>query len=79
MKNITKQKKAEAKAYNDTIKNNMSIENKLEILFIDLVYYSKSNKNLENILNKIIDNYSENGESLEPKVKELIAKKEAKA
>ena len=39
MKNITKQKKAEAKAYNDTIKNNMSIENKLEILYHDLRAY----------------------------------------
>lgn len=76
MKNITKQKKAEAKAYNDTIKNSMSIENKLEILYLDLIDYVAS---LEKYLNKIIDNYSENGVSLEPKVKELIAKKEAKA
>ena len=154
MKNITKQQKAEARAYNDTIKNNMSIENKLELLYTDLIdyvanelgagkmeaiekiintfdskhkenpqvwtiedeivcilygynrvkdgyesiiyfkphtkadteefelinkYYSYFYQGLEKSLNKIIDNYSENGESLEPKVKELIAKKEAEA
>ena len=39
MRNITEQQKAEAKAYNDTIKNNMSIENKLELLYIDLLAY----------------------------------------
>ena len=39
MKNITEQQKAEAKACNDTIKNNMSIENKLELLYIDLIDY----------------------------------------
>ena len=151
MKNITEQQKAEAKAYNDTIKNGMSIENKLELLYTDLInyveselgaekmeaieniinafdskhkenpqvwtieaeiecimygykrvkdgyesiiyfnphtkasteefkqinkYYSYFYQGLEKSLNKIIDNYSENGESLEPKVKELIAKKE---
>lgn len=156
MKNITEQQKAEARAYNDTIKNNMSIENKLEFLFdevldfvnkkigddglkaldkiivrftkddlkkvlvgyktisnsnfyfkenitkenikealkalkiniskddkfvlsvISLRYYSWFYDNLEYTLNQVIDAYSENGESLEPKVKELIAKKEAK-
>lgn len=156
MKNITEQQKAEARAYNDTIKNNMSIENKLELLFdevldfvnkkigddglkaldkiivrftkddlkkvlvgyktisnsnfyfkenitkenikealkalkiniskddkfvlsvISLRYYSWFYDNLEYTLNQVIDAYSENGESLEPKVKELIAKKEAK-
>lgn len=157
MKNITKQQKAEARAYNDTIKNNMSIENKLEILFdevldyvnkkigddglkaldkiivrftkddlkkvlvgystisngnfyfkenitkenikealkafkiniciskddkfvlsiIALRYYSWFYDNLDYTLNQVINAYSENGESLEPKVKELIAKKEA--
>lgn len=155
MKNITKQQKAEAKAYNDTIKNSMSIENKLELLFdevldyvnkkigddglkaldkiivrftkddlkkvlvgystisnnkfyfkenitkenikealkalkiniskddkfvlsvIALRYYSWFYDNLDYMLNQVIDAYSENGESLEPKVKELIAKKEA--
>lgn len=184
MKNITKQQKAEARAYNDTIKNSMSIENKLEILYIDLIdyvanelgaekmeaidnivrtfkttfierpywsiddeivcimygykrvkdghesvryftqytiedlkkasevvlsdkdaekivwkaivddidteqvrketaeaiadkYYPYFYENLADSLNKIIDNYSKRGESLEPKVKELIAKKEA--
>ena len=41
-------------------------------------YYSYFYQDLEKSLNNIIDNYSENGESLEPKVKELIAKKEAK-
>ena len=150
MKNITEQQKAEAKAYNDTIKNSMSIENKLEILYVDLIayveselgadkiealenianifkkipypwsiddeievilyeyervkagktgdiflkppyttdtaelklldkYYSYFYQGLDNSLNKIIDNYSENGKSLEPKVRELIAKKEAEA
>ena len=39
MRNITEQQKTEAKAYNDTIKNNMSIENKLELLYIDLLAY----------------------------------------
>ena len=39
MKNITKQQKAEARAYNDTIKNSMSIENKLEILFDEILDY----------------------------------------
>ena len=149
MKNITEQQKAEAKAYNDTIKNSMSIENKLELLYLDLIdyvadelgaekmeaidnivktfkttfierpywsiedemvcilygynrvkdghesviyfntnakadtaefelinkYYSYFYQGLEKSLNKIIDNY---GESLEPKVNELKAKKEAK-
>ena len=154
MKNITEQQKAEARAYNDTIKNSMSIENKLELLYLDLInyveselgaekmeaiekiintfdskhkenpqvwtiedeivcimygykrvndgyesvkffnantkadtaefelinkYYSYFYQDLEKSLNTIIDNYSKNGESLEPKVKELIAKKEAKA
>ena len=154
MKNITEQQKAEARAYKDKIKNSMSIENKLELLYLDLIdyveselgaekmeaieniintfdskrkenpqvwtiedeivcilygfnrvkdghesviyfntnakadtaefelinkYYSYFYQDLEKSLNTIIDNYSENGESLEPKVKELIAKKEAKA
>ena len=154
MKNITEQQ-AEAKAYNDTIKNHMSIENKLEILYTDLIdyvadefgaekmealeniintfdskhkenpqvwtiedeivcimygynrvkdghksviyfntnikkvdteefeqinkYYSYFYQGLEKSLNKIIDNYSEMSESLEPKVNEFKAKKEAKA
>ena len=150
MKNITEQQKAEARAYNDTIKQYLSIENKLELLYLDLIdyvanelgaekmealekiintfkttfierpywtiedeivcimygynrvkdghesveffnphtkantaeleavdkYYSYFYQDLEKSLSKIIDNYSENGESLEPKVKELIAKKE---
>ena len=42
-------------------------------------YYNYFYQDLDKSLNKIIDNYSENGESLEPKVKELIAKKEARA
>ena len=155
MKNITEQQKAEAKAYNDTIKNSMSIENKLEILYTDLIdyvadelgaekmealeniintfdskhkenpqvwtiedeivcimygykrvkdgyesvkffnantkadtteleavvneYYNYFYQDLDKSLSKIIDNYSERGESLKPKVKELIAKQEAKA
>ena len=183
MKNITEQQKAEARAYNNTIKNSMSIENKLELLYLDLIdyvanefgaekmealeriintfdknpypriiqdeivcimygykrvkdghesvryftqytiedlkkasevvlsdkdaekivwkaivddidteqvrketaeavvnkYYQYFYDNLDDSLSKIIDNYSENGESLEPKVKELINKKEAKA
>ena len=163
MKNITEQQKAEARAYNDTIKNSMSLENKLELLYLDLIdyvanelgaekmealeriintfdknpypriiqdeivcimygynnfknkyhtikYYKEFTKseldeaikvilndkdtektaeavvnkyyqyfydNLDDSLSKIIDNYSKNGESLEPKVKEFIAKKEA--
>lgn len=151
MKNITEQQNAEAKAYNDTIKNSMSIENKLELLYLDLInyveselgaekmeaiekiiktfkttfierpywtiddeivcilyaynrvkdgyesvtyfntnakadtaefelinkYYSYFYQDLEKSLNTIIDNYSKNSKSLEPKVKELIAKKEA--
>ncbi|MDY6056197.1 MAG: hypothetical protein SPI60_00120, partial [Campylobacter lanienae] len=40
-------------------------------------YYSYFYQGLEKSLNNIIDNYSERGESLQPKVKELIAKKEA--
>ena len=158
MKNITEQQKAEAKAYNDTIKNSMSIENKLELLYLDLInyveselgaekmeaiekiintfdknpypriiqdeivcimygynnfknkydtikyykvivdniidtdqvknetlraivnkYYSYFYQDLEKSLNTIIDNYSKNGLNLEPKVDELLAKKEAKA
>ena len=158
MKNITEQQKAEARAYNDTIKNSMSIENKLELLYLDLIdyvanelgaekmeaiekiintfdknpypriiqdeivcimygynnfknkydtikyykvivddiidteqvgnetlravvnkYYQYFYDNLDESLSEIINNYSENGESLKPKVKELIAKKEAKA
>lgn len=39
MKNITKQQKAEARAYNNTIKNSMSLENKLELLYLDLRAY----------------------------------------
>lgn len=134
--------KAEAKAYNDTIKNSMSIENKLKLLYIDLIayvanelgeekmealkkivnifkanpypwtiadeievilyeykqvkagktadkflkiaetaelkevdeYYNYFYRDLEITLNKIIDIFSEWGWSLEPKVKELIAK-----
>ena len=154
MRNITEQQKAEARAYNDTINNSMSIENKLELLFSEVLnfvnkkigddglkaldkiivrftkddlkkvlvgystisnnnfyfkknitkenikealkalkmdisendkfilsiiasrYYSWFYDNLEYTLNQVIDNYSENGKSLEPKVKELIAKKE---
>lgn len=34
-----KNTKAEAKAYNDTIKNSMGIENKLKLLYIDLIAY----------------------------------------
>ena len=146
--------KAEARAYNDTIKSSMSLENKLEILYLDLIayvenelgaekmeaiekiintfdskrkenpqvwtiedeivciiygysrvkdghesliffnphakadtaefelinkYYSYFYQGLDKSLSNIIDNYSENGESLEPKVRELIAKKEAEA
>ena len=131
-----------AVAYNDTIKSSMTIQNKLEILYLDLIdyvanelgaekmealekiintfdknpyprtiqdeivcilygynnfknkyyykvivddiidteqvvvdkYYTYFYENLDETLNNIIDNYSENGESLEPKVKELIAK-----
>ena len=149
MKNITEQQKAEARAYNDTIKNSMSIENKLELLYLDLInyveselgaekmeaiekiintfdskrkenpqvwtiegeivcimygynrvkngyesiiyfntntkadtaefklinkYYSYFYQGLDKSLNKIIDNYSQNGESLEPKVNKLLAK-----
>lgn len=137
-----KNTKAEAKAYNDTIKNSMSIENKLKLLYIDLIayvanelgeekmealkkivnifkanpypwtiadeievilyeykqvkagktadkflkiaetaelkevdeYYNYFYRDLEITLNKIIDIFSEWGWSLEPKVKELIAK-----
>ena len=154
MKHITAQQQAAAKAYNDTITSSMSLENKLELLYLDLIdyvanelgaekmeaiekiintfdskhkenpqvwtieaevvcimygynrvkdgyesvkffntnakadtaefelinkYYSYFYQDLEKSLNTIIDNYSKNGESLEPKVKELIAKKEAKA
>ena len=46
--------------------------------FIAMEYYSWFVDDLFIIIKNIIDNYSENGESLEPKVKELIAKKEAK-
>lgn len=81
-----KNTKAEARAYNDTIKNSMSLENKLEILYLDLIdYVATVNKydyfyqDLEKSLNKIIDNYSKSGKSLESKVKELITKKEAEA
>ena len=157
MKNLTEQQRAEARAYNDTIKNSMRAKNKAELLFDEvlnyvnkkigddglkaldkiivrfnkddlkkfLVGYSTNNfyfkknitkenikealkalkmdiiggklsedgefilsiiasryyrwfyDNLEYTLNQVIDSYSENGESLEPKVKELIAKKEA--
>ena len=147
-----KNTKAEARAYNDTIKSSMTIENKLELLYLDLIdyvanelgaekmealenvvntfdskrkenpqiwtveaeivcimygykrvkdgfesviyfntnakadtaefeavnkYYSYFYQGLDKSLNNIIDNYSENGESLEPKVRELITKKEA--
>ena len=47
--------------------------------FIAMEYYSWFVDDLLIIIKNIIDNYSERGESLEPKVKELIAKKEAKA
>ncbi|MBR6613030.1 MAG: hypothetical protein IKK93_12525, partial [Campylobacter sp.] len=33
--------KAEAKAYNDNIKNNMSAKNKAELLFDDLIRFAK--------------------------------------
>ena len=150
MKNITEQKKAEARAYNDTIKEHMSLENKLELLYVDLInyveselgaekmeaiekiintfdskhkenpqvwtieaeivcimygykrvkdgyesvkffnantkadtteleavvneYYSYFYQDLDKSLSKIIDNYSERGESLKPKVNALLAK-----
>lgn len=113
MKNITEQQKAEARAYNDTIKNGMSAKNKAELLFDDLMTSAKVElrirasicvkkddilakviefgkydnikfandeffKELNYHLDNIIDYHSELGLSLEPKVKELIAKKEAK-
>ena len=42
-------------------------------------YYNYFYQDLDKSLSKIIDNYSKNGESLEPRVKEFIAKKEAEA
>ena len=111
MKNI-EQQKAEAKAYNDTIKNSMSAKNKAELLFDDLMISAKVAlrirasicvkkddilakvvefgkydnikndeifKELNYHLDNIIDYHSELGLSLEPKVNELKAKKEAKA
>lgn len=42
-------------------------------------YYNYFYRDLDKSLSKIIDNYTKNGESLEPKVRELIAKKEAEA
>ena len=47
--------------------------------FIAMEYYSWFVDDLDYILNQVINAYSENGESLEQKVKELITKKEAKA
>ena len=47
--------------------------------FIAMEYYSWFVDDLDYILNQVINAYTENGESLEPKVKELITKKEAKA
>ena len=110
MKNITEQQKAEAKAYNDTIKNSMSAKNKAELLFDELMTSAKVElrirasicvkkddilakvvefgydnikfandeffKELNYHLDNIIDYHTELGLSLEPKVKELIAKKE---
>ena len=57
MKNITEQQKAEAKAYNDTIKNSMSIENKLELLYLDLINYVESELGAEKMeaIEKIIN------------------------
>ena len=47
--------------------------------FIAMEYYSYFVEDLFIIIKNIIDSYSQRGLSLEPKVKEFIAKKEAKA
>lgn len=66
MKNITEQQKAEAKAYNDTIKNSMSLENKLELLYLDLIDYvanelgAEKMEALENVVNTFDSKRKEN-------------------
>ena len=58
MKNI----KAEAKAYNDTIKNSMSLENKLELLYLDLIDYVANELGAEKMeaLEKIVNIFKAN-------------------
>ena len=61
MENITEQQVLEAKAYNDTIKNYMDLQNKLELLYDDLRAYvanelgEKKMKALEKIVNTFIE------------------------
>lgn len=57
MRNITEQQKAEARAYNDTIKHSMSIKNKLELLYIDLIAYVANELGAEKMeaLNEIVN------------------------
>lgn len=64
----------------ETIEQALKDDGVLRIIkeYIAIQYYSYF-ASLQIIIKNIIDNYSENGESLEPKVKELITKKEAKA
>ena len=59
MKNITEQQKAEARAYNDTIKQDLSIENKLELLYLDLIDYVANELGAEKMeaLEKIINTF----------------------
>lgn len=61
MENITEQQVLEAKAYNDTIKNYMDLQTKLELLYDDLRVYvanelgEKKMKALEKIVNTFIE------------------------
>lgn len=61
MENITEQQVLEAKAYNDTIKNYMDLQTKLELLYDDLRAYvanelgEKKMKALEKIVNTFIE------------------------
>ena len=77
--NITKENIKEAlKALKiDIIGGKFSEDGKFILSIIASRYYRWFYDNLDYTLNQVIDAYSENGESLEPKVKELIAKKEA--
>ena len=65
MENTTEQQVLEAKAYNDTIKNYMDLQTKLELLYDDLRAYvanelgEKKMKALEKIVNTFIEGEAE--------------------
>lgn len=78
MRRINAKLVKDSKKAPETIEQALKDDGVLRIIkeYIAIQYYSYF-ASLRIITKNIIDNYSENGESLEPKVRELIAKKEA--